>query len=383
MIASLLANRAKKLHNRETIGNADDQFYYGGQKDLQEKALRVDLADSGGDLDRSVTLHAHLSMLLRGQGQSHWQGSQQELKLANAILSRSSRDSQAFVHAAEGALLLEMGELAQALEKLTLTYQRFSQSSEHLKLRQCVSSLWKAAEIEASLRRSDTAKILLARAQGIAQDIGDLHGYANARIAEAHTAAANGDYKTAIASLIWVSHPPHAIGQDQPHRREKTKWLGFVHPLWALKFAEKRLQVSMSFPMRVPFWGKLAIASLEDVSKAFAAESGMLPKDLNSRARFSPKEQERILSFYGGICALCGERIEKNEKFDIDHIVCHSMGQVPKKTARPAYLNYRPTHAKCNRGRGNDDFWFLVKSHRNNPTVWVETAWPRFERSEL
>ena len=43
---------------------AEDRLYYSGRKDLQEQALRAELADID-DLDRSITLRAQLAMLLR------------------------------------------------------------------------------------------------------------------------------------------------------------------------------------------------------------------------------------------------------------------------------------------------------------------------------
>ncbi len=375
-----------------TASSADDRYYYSGQKDVQERALCAELALCD-DLDRSIVLRAQLAMLLRGQ--KRWTAARREIcRLDSRNLLRASPDSRAFVEAAEGALLLEEGFLSAAIEKLDRALSRFKHSREYSQLRQYVSSLWKCAEIQASLRHTNASRALLARAKSIAIEIGDLHGYCNAQIAEAHIAVSQGRFKAAATALIWASHPPEAIGKEQPHpkfiagelarawavvewsyRLMKGKWLGYVHPLWALKFADQRLEDSMSYVMRVPFLGELAIASPKELYAVVIEREEMIPLGSGSRARFSQNERERIFSLYAGICALCGKRISEIEKWHVDHIVLHSIGHAPKKTARDAYLNYRPLHSSCNLARGDDDFWYLADAYHNNPTLWVERTW--------
>ncbi|HBA89467.1 MAG TPA: hypothetical protein DCZ75_16220 [Geobacter sp.] len=374
-----------KIH---TDANTD---YYSGRKDIQEQALRAELNDTD-DLDRSVTLRAQLAMLLRGQKQ--WDASRRELSLASSDLPRVSSDSKALVEAAEGALLLEQGQLLAAVEKLKLGLKHLEHSRDHLMLRQYVSSKWKCAELEASLGHSSIADAGLSRARSVAQEIGDLHGYSNTRIVEAYVALSRDDFKSAVAALMWVSHPPEAIGRTQPrphfiagelarawavvewtHRVRKQRWLGCVHPLWALKFAAQRLRESMSFVMRVPFLGSLAIASPDEIYTSLLQESDMIPEGKGTRPRFTQTERQQIFAIYTGLCALCGQQIIEGDDWHVDHIVLHSMGHAPKSTARSAYLNYRPVHAKCNLMRSDNDFWLIKKVFDNNPTLWVERAW--------
>src|SRR5205823_2991335 len=109
----------------------------------------------------------------------------------------------------------------------------------------------------------------------------------------AHIAVSQDNFKAAVTALIWASHPPGAIGEQQPrpkfiagelarawavvewkHRLIKGKWLGYVHPLWALEFADQRLRNSMSYVMRVPFLGNLAIASPSEFHAAILGHEG-------------------------------------------------------------------------------------------------------------
>ena len=273
-----------------------------------------------------------------------------------------SRTSRAFVDAAEGALLFEEGYLTLSAEKLSDALRFLERSLSYQGLRQFVSTTWKFAELEASFGRPSSAMSLSDPAMSVAQEIGDLHGYCNARIAEAHVALSQDNFKRAVEALLWASHPPSTIGTNQPsprfiagelarawavvewqHRLEKGSWLGYVHPLWALKFAGQRLQKSMSFVMRVPFLGRWAIASPSNFHDAILHHANMIPEGRGSRPRFSLIERERIFEYYGGLCALCGTRIRQDATWHVDHIVLHSMGRVPKKTAAGAFLNYRPS----------------------------------------
>jgi hypothetical protein len=362
-----------------------DVYYYSGQKDVQEKAIRAELA-ACDDLDRTLILRARLAMLLRGQ--KKWGAAGRELRLDGTDLSRASADSKAFVYAAQGALLLEQGSPAPAADYLEPVLRHFSRCTEYTQLRQYVSSAWKYAELEGSFGRVGSALSLLSRATSVAQEIGDLHGYCNSRIAEAHISISQGNFKNAITALIWASHPPAIIGNHQPrprfiagelarawaivewkYRLTGGKWLGYVHPLWALKFASQRLNESMSFVMRVPFLAEFAIASPNEVYNIILEHEGMLPLGKGSRAKFSRTERERISSLYEGMCALCGCQINESEKWHVDHIVLHSIGHAPKRTARDAYLNYRPVHSRCNLVRGDSDFWYLNTAYHNNPTL--------------
>ncbi len=371
--------------------SVNDAHYYSGRKDVQEQALRAALADSD-DRDRSIVLRAQLAMLLRGQ--KKWDQAREALQIESRNLAGVSADTRTFVLAAEGALFLEEGKLDAAADTLHLVTDRFGKSSDSLRLRQYVSSGWKYAQVRASFGEHRDASRLLGRVQAVATDIGDLHGYCNALIAESHVAVSQGNYRRAVTALMWASHPPAVIGKDQPNPRfiagelarawaflewkyriDKSKWLGYVHPMWALEFANQRLKQCMSFVMRVPFLNEFAISSPDQVAESIRHAEGMLRQGKGSRPKFSPDERERIFRIYDGLCALCGKKIDENDKWHVDHIVLHCVGHAPKRTARDAYLNYRPVHSRCNLVRGNADFWHLQESYLNNPTLWVEKTW--------
>jgi hypothetical protein len=62
-----------------------------------------------------------------------------------------------------------------------------------------------------------------------------------------------------------------------------------------------------------------------------------------------------------------------------DAIVLHRVGHSAKSRENPYLLNFRPLHAKCNLRRGDNDFFFLNHSFRNNPTLWGKRAWRNLE----
>ena len=77
--------------------------------------------------------------------------------------------------------------------------------------------------------------------------------------------------------------------------------------------------------------------------------------------RMSTSRRARIFDTHGGICHICGGKIQVGEAWDADHVIPQAL------TGDDSDDNLRPAHAACHRGvesKTSDDVRVIAKAKR-------------------
>jgi len=91
-------------------------------------------------------------------------------------------------------------------------------------------------------------------------------------------------------------------------------------------------------------------------------------KSIHKKRKRKPlqsKEREVVLSKTGGMCHICGGKIEENKIWEADHVVSHAQG------GESVLDNYLPAHRICNNYRWDyspEEFQWILKLG-----VWFRT----------
>lgn len=79
-----------------------------------------------------------------------------------------------------------------------------------------------------------------------------------------------------------------------------------------------------------------------------------------SRRSLTAKERLRLFTLHGGICHLCGGRIDgPREAWDVEHVIALAMGGADDDA------NRKPAHVKCHKAKTKSDMGALAKAKRN------------------
>lgn len=76
------------------------------------------------------------------------------------------------------------------------------------------------------------------------------------------------------------------------------------------------------------------------------------------RRNLSPKARLSIFLASGGICHLCGRKIEPGEGWELEHVIPLAMG------GEDAPANMQPAHAKCHKAKTRDDVGNIARAKR-------------------
>ena len=78
-----------------------------------------------------------------------------------------------------------------------------------------------------------------------------------------------------------------------------------------------------------------------------------------TRRHLSPRERLRLFTAAGGVCHICGGKIDgTREAWDIEHVIPLAMGGADDDT------NMRPAHKVCHAPKTADDLGRLAKAKR-------------------
>lgn len=82
------------------------------------------------------------------------------------------------------------------------------------------------------------------------------------------------------------------------------------------------------------------------------------PFDPPKRRKLSTRERVRIFERAGGVCHLCGGRIQVGEAWEVEHVVALTRG------GEDGGENLRPAHVKCHRRKTREDAKAAAKERR-------------------
>ncbi len=87
--------------------------------------------------------------------------------------------------------------------------------------------------------------------------------------------------------------------------------------------------------------------NVDELSEFFKKMHANRKKDKQGNKRKTLKQEEReiIIAKTGGICHLCGGKIDEKEKWQADHVFPHIHG------GTNSLDNFLPAHSRCNRSR--------------------------------
>lgn len=78
-----------------------------------------------------------------------------------------------------------------------------------------------------------------------------------------------------------------------------------------------------------------------------------------TRRSLSTRERVRLFTLYGGVCHICGGRIDgAREAWDVEHILPVALG------GEETDENRKPAHVKCHKGKTADDIGRIRKADR-------------------
>jgi 5-methylcytosine-specific restriction enzyme A len=76
------------------------------------------------------------------------------------------------------------------------------------------------------------------------------------------------------------------------------------------------------------------------------------------RVSISAKKRVALFQSRGGVCHICGGKINVGEAWDLDHRIPLAMGGEDTET------NWEPAHIKCHRGKTTEDVGQIAKAKR-------------------
>lgn len=77
-----------------------------------------------------------------------------------------------------------------------------------------------------------------------------------------------------------------------------------------------------------------------------------------SRKTISTKKRVALFAAHGGVCHICGGKINVGESWEVEHIIPIAMGGADDES------NWRPAHIKCHRGKTVTDVAQIAKAKR-------------------
>jgi 5-methylcytosine-specific restriction protein A len=77
-----------------------------------------------------------------------------------------------------------------------------------------------------------------------------------------------------------------------------------------------------------------------------------------TRKSISTKKRVALFQKHGGICHICGGKINVGEAWEVEHIIPFALGGADDET------NWSPAHIKCHRGKTTEDVARISKSKR-------------------
>lgn len=333
------------------------------------------IKESTDPVDCITRLSLIVNML---RGRQNWIAAANCLDVAGAqeIVSLG-KCTRGHLLAAQAFLDFERDDLRNAERAGETAITFLTGTRDDVDLRVLVSALWKLSHIKKALRKPGEAEKLILRAKALSIERGDLHGYSNTMLAEAHQLIADGQLFAAIEALLRVIHPPQRFKStleslfiaaeaaraiavlETRYFEKKRKHLGLVNPFAALDYSARVFQRTTSKVMRVPYLGTLAIASPEMLTRRYKEQFLGIPPSTSRRPRFVRKGKDRDIVYerYKGFCSLCGKWIPPDSDWQMEHIFLHKWGKPSKAYSKPNLINYRPACALCNNERGHKDFY--------------------------
>lgn len=80
---------------------------------------------------------------------------------------------------------------------------------------------------------------------------------------------------------------------------------------------------------------------------------------MTGRRSISSTERARLFALHGGICHLCGEKIDGvRERWEVEHVIPWAL------TRDDSDENRRPAHVACHRAKTHDDAADIAKAKR-------------------
>jgi len=96
-----------------------------------------------------------------------------------------------------------------------------------------------------------------------------------------------------------------------------------------------------------------------------------------TRRSFSPKERLRLFTLHGGVCWLCGSKIDgTREAWEVEHTLALALGGDNSDD------NLRPAHARCHKAKTAVDVGMKSKADRQRQkhlgarvSKWPKSRW--------
>lgn len=79
---------------------------------------------------------------------------------------------------------------------------------------------------------------------------------------------------------------------------------------------------------------------------------------MTSRRSLSTTARVRIFEDAGGLCHICGQKIQAGQKWDVEHVIPLAMG------GEDGGDNLKPAHKACHGEKSRDDFGRIAKAKR-------------------
>lgn len=79
---------------------------------------------------------------------------------------------------------------------------------------------------------------------------------------------------------------------------------------------------------------------------------------MTKRKTISAKQRVALFQSRGGVCHICGGKINVGEAWDVEHIIPFAMGGADDES------NWAPAHSKCHRTKTTDDVGKIAKAKR-------------------
>jgi len=76
------------------------------------------------------------------------------------------------------------------------------------------------------------------------------------------------------------------------------------------------------------------------------------------RKTISAKQRVALFSKHGGVCHICGGKINVGEAWEVEHVIPFAMGGEDNES------NWSPAHVKCHRTKTSDDVGAIAKAKR-------------------
>ena len=92
-----------------------------------------------------------------------------------------------------------------------------------------------------------------------------------------------------------------------------------------------------------------------------------------TRRHWSRKARAAIFEAAGGLCHICGGRIQAGEAWELEHVTALSMGGADEAD------NLRPAHIKCHRNKTSAEAPILAKARRleaKHKGTWPKSRTP-------